>query len=87
MKRSYIILLKFPRWLHFLSVWQQQAISLPFYMYIMNWVFKMKFVTLLLLILIIQVNSEHIKFGEQAINAIFKDKKDALLLFTSPSDS
>jgi hypothetical protein len=46
-----------------------------------------KVVALLLVVMLIQVESEHIKFGEQAINAIFKEKKNAFILFTSPSDS
>lgn len=45
----------------------------------------MKVVALLLLVLF--VHSEHISFGEQAINAIFKEKRDSFILFTSPADS
>ena len=47
----------------------------------------MKVVALLLAILLITVNTELVEFGEQAVNAIFKEKKPSFILFTNPSDT
>jgi len=47
----------------------------------------MKLLAFVLIILVVQLESKYIAFGEQAVNAIFKDKKDTFILFTSPSDT
>ena len=54
---------------------------------IINKVYLMKLIALVLIILFVQIESRYIAFGEQAVNAIFKDRKDTLILFTTPSDS
>lgn len=45
----------------------------------------MKIIVFLLVVLL--VKSEYVRFGEQAVNAIFKDKRDVLVLFTTPADA
>jgi hypothetical protein len=47
----------------------------------------MKLVVLLVALLCLLAKAEYFAFGEEAINQIFKEHRDAFILFSSPDDS
>ena len=47
----------------------------------------MKLLAFVLAILLVQLESKYIAFGGQTVNAIFQDKKNTFILFTTPSDT
>ena len=47
----------------------------------------MKIVSILVAVLLVSVHSELVEFGEQAVNEIFKEKRNCFVLFSSSQDA
>lgn len=47
----------------------------------------MRTVALLIALLFVLASAEYVEFGEKAINEIFKEHRDAFIIFTSPENS